>query len=122
MPDTVTLLVGTTKGLFLLRQTGSGRSVSGPHCDGWPINHAIGDGAGRVWAAGGGDFPGAGVWRSDDAGTCWTLSKLADGQMDDWVRNDPDTAAALGMEPQPPAPHSGTVEALWSLARAGSRS
>ena len=43
MPDLVTLLIGTTKGAFLL--TSDDRAewvVNGPHCDGWPINHVIG--------------------------------------------------------------------------------
>ena len=35
----VTLLVGTTKGAFVLTGdvTRAGWQVSGPHCDGWPI-------------------------------------------------------------------------------------
>ena len=43
--DGVTILVGTTKGAFLIRG-GSDRqrwTVEGPFCDGWPINHLIGD-------------------------------------------------------------------------------
>ena len=56
MGDRITLLVGTTKGLF--RITSDDRetwTVAGPDCDGWPINHATGDPAsGRLWAAGGG--------------------------------------------------------------------
>ena len=56
MKPAVRLLVGTTKGVFLL-DSGPGRrewSVRGPCCEGWPINHAIGDVAtGTLWAAGG---------------------------------------------------------------------
>ena len=53
------LLVGTTKGAFIL-DGDSDRShwtVRGPYCDGWTINHVIGDPAtGTMWAGGGGDF------------------------------------------------------------------
>ena len=48
-----TVLVGTTKGAFLLSGTpeGDGWSVAGPFCDGWPINHVIGDPeTGTIWA------------------------------------------------------------------------
>ena len=41
----LTLLVGTTKGAFLI-YGGNDRSdwaIRGPYCDGWPINHVIGD-------------------------------------------------------------------------------
>ena len=41
----ITLLVGTTKGAFLI-SGGNDRSywaIQGPYCDGWPINHVIGD-------------------------------------------------------------------------------
>lgn len=69
-----TILVGTTKGAFLLDDTGSGWQVSGPFCDGWPVNHVIGDGKGRLWAAGGSDWHGPGIWRSDDGGQSWALS------------------------------------------------
>ena len=120
MSHPVTLLVGTTKGLFLLTADARRKdwTVSGPHCEGWPINHAAGDPeTGALWAAGGSQFNGAGVWRSTDDGENWTLSKLADGQIDEWVRNDPETAKFMGVEPQDPAPFSGEVEAMWSLGR-----
>ena len=63
----VRLLVGTTKGAFVLDgDAGRARwAVRGPYCGGWPINHVIGDPAtGTMWAGGGGDWSGAGVWRS----------------------------------------------------------
>jgi len=67
--DGVTILVGTTKGAFMI-SSGSDRkgwTVKGPFCDGWPINHMIGDPATRLlWAGGGGEWHGAGVWRSED--------------------------------------------------------
>ena len=67
----MTLLVGTTKGAFLISggSDRSGWTVQGPHCDGWPINHIVGDPTtGTIWAGGGGDWHGAGVWRSEDGG------------------------------------------------------
>ena len=35
------VLVGTTKGVFIL--DAATWSVRGPFCDGWPINHVVGD-------------------------------------------------------------------------------
>jgi photosystem II stability/assembly factor-like uncharacterized protein len=87
MPD---LLIGTTKGLFILH--GPDWTVSGPHCDGWPVNHAIGDPTtGAIWAGGGGGWYGCGVWRRQ--GGAWTVS--TDGFTD--------------------------VQQVWSLARDGDR-
>jgi photosystem II stability/assembly factor-like uncharacterized protein len=124
MAQAVTILAGTTKGLFLIR-SGEGRSawrVAGPFCDGWPINHAIGEAAtGALWAAGGGDWHGAGVWRSTDDGATWTLAKLSNGEADAWVARNPEIAGQLGIEAAPPAPFTGEVVALWSLGRAGDR-
>jgi hypothetical protein len=65
----LSVLVGTTKGAFLIDggDDRSGWTVRGPFCGGWPINHVIGDAkSGRLWAGGGSDWQGAGVWRSDD--------------------------------------------------------
>ncbi|MCV2865321.1 WD40/YVTN/BNR-like repeat-containing protein [Albidovulum sediminicola] len=99
MDGRLKLLVGTTKGLFLV-EGGPGRTgweVSGPHCGGWPINHAVGDpDTGTIWAGGGGDWHGAGVWRSEDGGKSWELSRLTSGRMDEWAANDPDFAAMIG--------------------------
>ncbi len=64
----VDILVGTTKGLFILE---GGRKVTGPYCDGWPINHAIGR-DGVIWAGGGSGWHGPGVWRR--TGGEWTMS------------------------------------------------
>ena len=124
MTDHVTLLIGTTKGLFLVASDGVREDwrVSGPLCGGWPINHAIGEaGTGRLWAAGGGDWNGAGVWRSEDGGATWALSQLAHGQMQDWIEGNPEEAKAFGFEPDDPAPFTGEVTALWSLGRSNGR-
>lgn len=106
----LTLLVGTTKRAFLVaadadRQTWD---ISGPHCGGWCINHMAGDPrTGTIWAGGGGDFFGAGVWRSDDQGQNWDLTRLSKGQMDDWAAQDPDFAAMVGWTDTPcPSPPS----------------
>ena len=55
----IAVLVGTTKGAFVV-SGGAGRNdwtVEGPLCDGWPINHFVGDPAtgrfGRAAAASG---------------------------------------------------------------------
>lgn len=124
MAPAITVLVGSTKGLFLLEGDAGRRawSVRGPFCGGWPINHAIGDPAsGAIWAAGGSDWHGAGVWRSPDGGGSWTLAKLADGQADAWIAENPSVAAQLGIEPGPPGAFTGEVAALWSLGRSGGR-
>ncbi len=118
MTGAVTVLVGTTKGVFLidLEDERSQSRLRGPFCDGWPINHLQGDPAdGTIWAAGGGEWHGAGVWRSDDGGASWSLSKLANGTFDDWLAADPAMAEQFGSTPAPPAPFTGQIAALWSL-------
>ncbi|MEZ5716088.1 MAG: exo-alpha-sialidase [Paracoccaceae bacterium] len=114
------VLIGTTKGAFLLTSDAGrdGWRVSGPHCDGWTINHVIGDAAtGHLWAGGGSDFTGAGIWRSTDGGESWTLSQLSGGAMDDWAANDPDFAAMIGWEKRD-HPFGKEVQSIWSLHRA----
>jgi len=112
---TRTVLLGTTKGAFVLRQRAEGAfAVSGPHCDGWPINHVIGDGAGRLWAGGGGDWFGAGVWHSHDDGESWELTQLSSGQMDDWAANDPEFAAMIGWQKRD-TPFDKEFTQVWSL-------
>lgn len=116
-----TLLIGTTKGVFLATggQDRSGWRVKGPFCDGWPINHVIGDPkTGTLWAGGGGDFHGAGIWRSDDRGASWGLTRLTTGQMDEWAANDPDFAAMIGWTDTPPPFGDGFTQ-VWSLGLVG---
>lgn len=113
----VTVLVGTTKGTFLIAGDGdrANWSVSGPHCDGWSINHVVGDAeTGHLWAGGGGDWHGAGVWRSADGGESWELAKLTKGQSDEWAANDPDFAAMIGWT-DAPLPFDDSFSQVWSL-------
>ncbi|THD85683.1 exo-alpha-sialidase [Aliigemmobacter aestuarii] len=116
------LLVGTTKGAFLLENGRTGWRARGPFCDGWPINQMAGDPAGgTIWAAGGNDWFGAGIWRSDDGGATWSLSLLSNGQMDAWLANDPTFVEMAGRGPDPDAPFKGTVDSVWSIHHAGNR-
>lgn len=113
----LTVLVGTTKGAFLLRRDKPDGtwSTRGPFCGGWPINHLAADPeTGTLWAGGGGDWSGAGVWRSDDAGATWEVSKLTKGQMDTWAANDPDFAKMIGWTDSP-TPFGEEFSQIWSL-------
>ena len=113
----LTVLIGTTKGAFLLSGGAdrTGWDVSGPFCDGWPINHVIGDpDTGTLWAGGGGEWHGAGIWRSDDGGATWTVAKLSKGTMDDWAANDPEFAEMIGWT-DAPLPFGDELASIWSL-------
>ena len=118
--SSITLLIGTSKGAFVI-SGGNDRSdwtVSGPFCDGWPINHMIGDPeTGILWAGGGGDWHGAGIWRSEDGGETWELTKLTKGTMDDWAANDPDFARMIGWSPGAP-PFGDEFSQVWSIGYA----
>jgi photosystem II stability/assembly factor-like uncharacterized protein len=72
---------------------------------------------GTIWAGGGGDWHGAGVWRSGDGGRNWTLCKLSKGQIDDWAANDPETAAMFDWQPVDTL-FDGELTSVWSLAHA----
>jgi hypothetical protein len=120
---TIHLLVGTTKGAFVLDGDADREhwAVRGPYCDGWPINHVIGDPTtGTMWAGGGGDWSGAGVWRSADNGLTWELAKLTSGQMDAWAADDPGFAESIGWT-EAPAPFGDGFSQVWSLGRVGTR-
>jgi photosystem II stability/assembly factor-like uncharacterized protein len=115
----LTVLLGTTKGVFLIDgdEARSGWTVRGPFCDGWPINHVIADaGTGTIWAGGGGDWHGAGVWRSEDAGRSWLVRRLTKGTLDDWAAGDADFAAMIGWTGDP-LPFDGFSQ-VWSLHHA----
>ncbi|EPX77044.1 WD40/YVTN/BNR-like repeat-containing protein [Litoreibacter arenae] len=115
-----TILIGTTKGAFLAsgERERSGWDIDGPFCDGWPINHVIGDAeTGTLWAGGGGDWTGAGVWRSGDGGKTWEVKRLTKGTMDDWAANDADFAKMIGWTEEP-LPFGDKFSQIWSLAYA----
>ncbi len=117
---TTTLLVGTTKGAFLISSNADRTdwTVTGPHCELWPINHVVGDpDTGTIWAGGGGEWHGAGVWRTSDGGATWQLSKLSTGQLDQWAANDADFAAMIGWT-DAPAPFGDDLHSVWSLHHA----
>ncbi|MCF3932562.1 exo-alpha-sialidase [Acuticoccus sp. M5D2P5] len=116
--DGITVLVGTTKGAFLVSGGAdrSGWTVSGPFCDGWPINHVVGDPAtGRIWAGGGSDFHGAGIWSTSDGGQTWSLTRLTKGEMDGWAAGDAAFAAMIGWTDEP-LPFGDAFSQIWSLS------
>ncbi|WP_299743918.1 sialidase family protein [uncultured Tateyamaria sp.] len=118
----ITILIGTTKGAFLLHSdTRDTWKLTGPHCDGWAINHVIGDPkTGNIWAGGGNAFSGAGIWRSEDGGAAWQLSKLSKGEMDSWAEDNPEEAALFGWTSHDTS-FDGDVTAIWSLSLADGR-
>ncbi|SFR32473.1 WD40/YVTN/BNR-like repeat-containing protein [Litoreibacter janthinus] len=119
----VTVLIGTTKGAFLA-SAHNGRDdwkIKGPFCDGWPINHVIGDpDSGKLWAGGGGEWSGAGVWHSKDGGATWEVTRLTKGSMDDWAANDPDFAKMIGWT-ETPLPFEDQFSQIWSLGQVGGK-
>ncbi len=120
---TMTLLVGTNKGAFLLDSTRDRKTfeVRGPFCDGWSINQMTGDPeTGMIWAAGGGEWSGSGVFRSADGGKTWKLKKLSKGMTDDWAANDPEFAKMIGWTPEE-RPFDGEIDSLWSINRVGDK-
>lgn len=77
MAAKVLILLGTTKGVFILQSDAARSSweLSGPFCDGWPINHVIADPtSGAIFAGGGNDWVGHEVWKSPDLGRSWSRS------------------------------------------------
>lgn len=115
----VTILVGTSKGAFLISSgpDRNGWAVTGPFCGGWPINHVIGDpDTGDLWAGGGGDWHGAGIWRSTDGGASWSVIRLTKGTMDNWAANDQDFAKMIGWKDE--ALPFTNFSQIWSLGLA----
>src|SRR5438067_283614 len=68
--------VGTRKGLFLLESDEGRRNwtMRGPHCESWPVYHAVFDESGTIFAAAASEWHGSSVWRSTDLGENWTQS------------------------------------------------
>lgn len=116
----ITLLIGTTKGVFLAGPDGS--NLRGPFCGLWPINHMAGDPlTGTIWAAGGNAWHGAGVWRSADGGATWELALFAAGQVEAMIAAEPEMAEFFGWDAAGPGAFDGEVEAIWSVVRLGDR-
>jgi len=73
----VMVMVGTKKGAFLLESDESRKQwdLRGPFCNGWPILHVGYDAATKsVLAAGGNNWYGPALWRSQDFGESWSHS------------------------------------------------
>ena len=65
------------EGCFIAEATPRRRAwtLRGPFCDGWPINHVVGDPeSGAIYAGGGNGWVGHDVWKSTDLGATWTQS------------------------------------------------
>ena len=123
MTDVPRLLIGTTKGAFILDGSADRAdwSVRGPYCDGWPINHVVGDpDTGTIWAGGGGEWSGAGVWRSTDHGHTWSCARLTPGKADEWAADDAGFAEMIGWTPWDP-PFGTQFGQVWSIGRVGER-
>ena len=74
----VLLLVGTRKGLFLVRGDDARRSfeVEGPVLPGWSVNHAVADRRdGSLYACANSWVYGGTVQRSTDGGATWERSE-----------------------------------------------
>jgi len=109
MGERVTLLVGTRKGAFLVEPDGEPNdgSIRGPLCEGWPIHDmAVDPATGAIVAAGGNEWYGPAVFRSDDRGATWSHSSegLAYGEDADkittvWNVTPAHGAIYAGVEP-----------------------
>ena len=118
----ITLMIGTTKGAFLMSSDAARQDwhLTGPHCDGESINHFASDPErGVIWAASGSKWGGPGVWKTEDGGQSWSHAHLGHGEREDFIARNPEEAAEYGMAPAPPAPFTGEIDALWSIARVG---
>lgn len=116
----ISILLGTTKGAFILAgdEARADWKVHGPYCKGWSINHVIGDpDTGTIWAGGGGEWHGAGVWRSHDGGETWETERLTRGLLDAWAANDSDLARMFNWSDEP-MPFAEEFTQIWSLCHA----
>ena len=66
---------------------------------------------------GGSDWHGAGIWRSEDGGASWKVTRLTKGKMDDWAANDPNFAKMIGWTDEP-LPFTDAFVQIWSLGYA----
>ena len=115
-PTATTLMIGTTKGAFLaISKDRKNWTLSGPHCDFWPINHMTCDPkTNTIWAGGGGTDYGAGIWCSTDGGATWDVTRLTTGTMDEWAANDPEFAKLINWTDEP-LPFGDDFMQIWSL-------
>jgi photosystem II stability/assembly factor-like uncharacterized protein len=77
MAEKVLVLIGTTRGVFILKSDRDRRAweLSGPLCETWPMNHVKADAAtGTIYGGGGNQWFGPAVWKSTDMGVTWTHS------------------------------------------------
>jgi photosystem II stability/assembly factor-like uncharacterized protein len=77
MAEKVLVLVGTTRGAFIVESDRARRawSLRGPFCETWPLNHVKADAAsGTIYGGGGNQWFGPAVWKSTDLGETWTHS------------------------------------------------
>lgn len=77
MAKKVLILLGTRKGAFIVEGDADRHSwqLRGPYCDTWPMNHVAADRtSGTIYGAGGNEWFGPAIWRSDDLGETWTHS------------------------------------------------
>ncbi len=92
---TAALLVGTRKGLFVVRDN----DVEGPLLPGWEIFHAIAQN-GTLYAAANNWVYGGTVQRSTDGGQTWERSEPVEGLAKAWhVEPEPDGTLWLGGDP-----------------------
>src|SRR4051812_9905180 len=76
MTPPVSLLVGTSKGAFILDGDAGRRDwrVRGPLCGGWPVHDISVGTSGELLAGAGSPWFGPAVWRSEDRGETWAPS------------------------------------------------
>jgi photosystem II stability/assembly factor-like uncharacterized protein len=121
MAHRVLVLLGTKKGGFILESDAARTdwSLRGPFCETWPINHLAADPAtGVIYGAGGNDWFGPAVWRSDDLGASWTHS--SDGLR--YAEGETPVKTAWSVAAGPGGLHVGVEPAGLFLSRDGGRS
>lgn len=77
MTRTVLVLIGTTRGTFIVESDADRRvwTLRGPYCEVWPMNHVKADPvSGTIYGGGGNQWFGPAVWKSTDLGETWTHS------------------------------------------------
>ncbi|MCB9943600.1 MAG: exo-alpha-sialidase [Geminicoccaceae bacterium] len=82
MSGKLLILLGTAKGVFVLRGDRARRhfEIEGPFCETLPVNHVIGDPvSGALYAGGGNGWRGPSIWRSDDGGRNWMIIEQSFG-------------------------------------------